>query len=207
MLRTYHDQDFAACVEIVNQVWGFDQKFTPPALSTLFKEMYTGVSLAASNFYRVVEEDGQVVGFLFARCGADALYRNAYSGSVGVLRFFYRLLTTRGVSLKRKLYYVQIIVQHEMNRRAVEATRLNEANLLAVDPRTQGKGYGRLLMDAYITQCRVLQVTRITLETDKESNYGFFQHYGFTVKGEFYSPLQQAYTGASGDSFVYELKL
>lgn len=207
MLRTYTDRDFAACVALVNTVWNFDARFKPPALSALFKEMYVGVSLAASNFYQVVEEDGRVVGFLFAKGGAGSLYHNAYSGLTGIARFFYRLLTLRGAPMRRKVYYAGIIVQHEWNRRAVEATRANEAHLMAVDPSAQGKGYGRLLMDAYIAHCRAAQIGRITLETDRESNYGFFEHYGFTVKGEFYSPLQHAYTGTSGQSFVYELKL
>ncbi len=207
MIRTYTDYDFPACVEIVNQVWDFDRKFPPQPLSALFKQMYIGVSLAASNFCVVMEEDGRVIGFLFGKCGDDHLVRNEYSGMWGVVYYLYRLLAVRGATLKKKLYYARIIGVHEKNRRAVEPTRVNEANLLAVDPRIQGKGYGKALMNAYIAYCKTLQVTRITLETDKECNYGFFQHFGFTIKGTFYSPLQQEYSGTSGESYVYELKL
>lgn len=60
MIRKYKESDFLACVEIVNDVWNFDNKFKPRELSEFFKKIYTGGSLAASNYNVVVVEDGIV---------------------------------------------------------------------------------------------------------------------------------------------------
>lgn len=207
MFRTYVEQDFSACIEIVNVVWQFDKKFPPPPLSNLFKRMYTGGSLAASNFYIVREEENQVVGFLFGKCGDNPVYRNEYSGIWGNLRFLWQLFAVKDVPIKKKFRYVKIINAHEINRRKVEPSRINEVNLFAVDPAMQGKGYRKLLMSAYIAQCRTLHVSRVTLDTDAACNYRFYEQFGFTMKGRFYSPLQQEYSGSSGESYVYELNL
>jgi hypothetical protein len=44
-------------------------------------------------------------------------------------------------------------------------------------------------------------------ESDAESNYGFYEHLGFTIKGSFYSPLLQDFTNNEGKTYIYELML
>lgn len=205
MIRKFEKSDLDKCVEIVNDVWDFDSRFIPAQLSELFKRAYIGGSFSASNFAIVIEEDRIVKGFLFGKCGSRNLFKGEYGGIKGGLRFLLQLLFLKGVSLKKKLYYINILREHEKNRRKVEPTRENEVNLFAVTPKTQGKGYGKLLMNAFIDYSKNLNVNRVTLDTDKECNYGFYEHFGFKVKGEFYSPLQKEYSGKSGDSYVYEL--
>lgn len=207
MIREHTNKDFIRCVEIINTVWDFDSKFSPSQLSDLFKNVYVGGSLSASNYAIVVEENDIVQGFLFGKCGNENLIRNKYSGFFGQLKILYQLLFLNGISLKRKFYYLKIIGEHEKNRRIIEPSRENEVNLFAVDPNTQGKGYGKILMNYFIEICRKHNINRITLDTDKECNYGFYDHFGFKIKGEFYSPLQKEYSGKSGDSYVYELKI
>ena len=207
MLRDFNFNDFSSCVEIVNKVWDFDSRFHPAQLSELFKRVYVGSSLSASNYAVVVEEDLIVKGFLFGNCGKTNLFKNEYSGLSGSRRLLIELLFLKGVKLKKKLYYLDIIGEHEKNRRKIEPSRENEVNLFAVDPNTQGKGYGKTLMNSFIEFCKKQNVKRITLDTDKECNYGFYDHFGFKVKGEFYSPLQKEYSGKSGDSYIYELKI
>jgi GNAT superfamily N-acetyltransferase len=207
MLRNYEANDFIKCVEIINDVWDFDNRFKPEELSELFKKVYAGGSLAASNYAVVVEEEGVVKGFLFGKCGEENIFGGEYAGFKGSLRFLKQLFLVRGVSLKKKLYYLRILGEHEKNRREVESKRENEVNLFAVTSNTQGKGFGKLLMNSFINECKSKKVTRVTLDTDKECNYGFYDHFGFKVKGEFYSPLQKEYSGKSGESYVYELLL
>lgn len=206
MIREFRKDDFDKCVEIVNKVWDFN-RFHPQQLSELFKKVYVLSSLSASNFAIVVEENSNVQGFLFGNCGKKNLYKTEYSGLIGNLRFLAQLLLVKEVKLKKKLFYLDIIGAHEKNRRKIEPARENEVNLFAVAPNTQGKGYGKLLMNSFIDYCRKQNVSRITLDTDKECNYGFYDHFGFKIKGEFYSPLQKEYSGKSGDSYVYELKI
>jgi GNAT superfamily N-acetyltransferase len=207
MIRNYSHNDFSKCVEIVNKVWDFDSKFKPNQLADLFKKIYVSASLASSNFNIVIEEDGIVKGFLLGKCGNSILYENESSGLWGKLNLLFQLLSLKGVSFKKNLHYLKIIAQHEANRRKIEPDRNNEVNLFAVDPSSQGKGFGKLLMNTFLNHCKKLKVLRVTLDTDKECNYKFYQHFGFTIKGEFFSPLQKEYSFKSGVSYVYELKL
>ena len=207
MLRDYQTSDFDDCIAIVDQVWDFSNRFQPQSLVELFLKIYVGGSLAASNFAAVCEEEGIVKGFLFGNSGRLGLYETEYSGFWGNLAFLRQFLLLKGVPLKKKLFYLKIIGKHEQARTRIESSRDNEVNLFAVAPNTQGKGFGKLLMNEYITFCQNNNARRVTLETDKECNYKFYEHFGFTIKGEFYSALQKEYSGKSGDSFVYELIL
>lgn len=207
MIRDFTRQDFEKCMEIVNDVWDFDSRFKPEELSRLFKKVYTAGSLSASNFAIIVEEKNIVQGFLFGKCGDKNLFTSEYSGLTGTLKFLYHLFSLSGIRLKKKIYYLRIIIEHEKNRRKVEPRKENEVNLFAVNPRSQGRGYGKLLMNSFIEFCKKRNVERITLDTDKECNLGFYDYFGFKVKGQFYSPLQKEYSGKTGDSYVYELKL
>ena len=72
---------------------------------------------------------------------------------------------------------------------------------------SQGKGWGKQLMNGFISACRNKKIKRIVLETDKESNLDFYEHLGFKSIGTFYSPLLKEFSGLSGDTFIYELLL
>ncbi len=52
--------------------------------------------------------------------------------------------------------------KHEVNRLRAEMHRDNEVQLFAVSPASQGKGYGKALMEAYIRECKRLNVKRVT---------------------------------------------
>jgi GNAT superfamily N-acetyltransferase len=207
MLRDYQDRDFQECVELVNRVWEFDKHFFPAELADLFARVYTGGSIAASSILKVVEENSRVIGFLFGKVEGQKLYKNEYSGIRGQFRLLIRLFKIKSVSLKRKLGYLNKLNTHEINRRKIEPRKCSEVTLFVVDPDSQGKGWGKQLINEFISACKNQQKKRIVLETDKESNLGFYEHLGFESIGTFYSPLLKEFSGLSGDTFIYELLL
>ena len=80
-------------------------------------------------------------------------------------------------------------------------------NLFVVDPESQARGWGRKLINEFIDACKNENIERIVLETDSESNYGFYQHLGFRIKGSFHSPLLKEFSGNTGETYIYELPL
>ncbi len=78
MIREYSSSDYSRCREIVEEVWKFSDVFKPEQLADLFLDVYTGGSLAASNYALVIEEAGRVQGFLFGKCGSGN-NQNRYS--------------------------------------------------------------------------------------------------------------------------------
>ena len=207
MIRDYKEADFGDCLHLVNNVWDFDKHFSPPELSKFFQRIYTGSSLAGSNFLKVVEEDNQIKGFLFGKIENQALYKNEFSGIWRQLKVLFKLLRFKGVHFNRKLTYLKYINVHERNRRKAEPRKNSEITLFVVNSESQGKGFGKILLNEFISSCHKNNVKRIILETDQESNYGFYEHIGFKIKGRFYSPLLKEFSGGSGETFIYELEL
>jgi GNAT superfamily N-acetyltransferase len=207
VIRIFLDTDLQDCKNIVNKVWKFTNVFQSREQAELALDSYTGGSLAESNYATVIEENGKIVGFLFGKYGVRKPLKTKYSGLYGRLSLLARLLFIGKVSLAEKFQYLRLINVHETNRHKAKANRDNEVNLFAVDPNTQGKGYGKVLMEAFIQRCKDEKVQSVTLDTDKECNFRFYEHFGYKKVAEFYSPIQEKYTGTDGTSFVYELSL
>ena len=206
MIRDLQHKDISFCIDIINSIWDFDSRFLPQELSNLLKNYYIKGSLGDSNFAVVVTEDFNVRGFLFGRCGRAPCFKTEYSGLLGGFRFLWQLLSVRTVALSRKLHFLRIAYSHERNRKQIPVNKTNEVCLFAIGTSTQGKGYGKQLMNAFIDHCKKENASAVSLETDLSSNFGFYEHFGFELRGEFFSPLQMEYSGSSGKTFVYELR-
>jgi GNAT superfamily N-acetyltransferase len=96
---------------------------------------------------------------------------------------------------------------HDRNRQKVEPWESSEINLFVVDPESQGQGRGKKLINEFIAACKQTGVKRIVLETDEESNYGFYEHQGFRKDGSFFSSFLQEFSNESGETYIYELDL
>ncbi len=192
---------------IVDEAWGFSEHLQPPALAEFALRLYTAGSLAGSRFAAVTAGEHGVDALLFGRAGSGERFRTEFSGPSGRLRTLRTLLMLRGLTIGDKLGWIRDITRHESRRARIQPIGHGEVTLFAAAKAARGKGYGRRLMDAYVDHCRGLGIDRVTLETDVESSYGFYDHYGFSVVGEFVSPMNQRFSGGSGRSFVYELHL
>lgn len=207
MIREANPEDWNDCIAIVDEVWNVSQAFQPIELAERFLQIYTLGSLAGSNYAVVAEEDNRVVGFLFGKSATGELYRTKYSGVTGQLKVLFELLTIKQLKFRQKTGYLKMLNTHEMNRRKAEPDRSHEVNLFAVSPTQQGKGVGKELMRSFIAKCTTDGVTRVTLDTDEDCNYKFYDHFGYRKISEFYSPIQEMYSQKSGISYVYELKI
>ncbi len=62
----------------------------------------------------------------------------------------------------------------------------SEINLLIVDRKYRGKGYGRKLMDSYMRFCMEHELETAFLWTDLDCRYNFYEKYGFKLYETFY---------------------
>ncbi|MFW6366135.1 MAG: GNAT family N-acetyltransferase [Spirochaetota bacterium] len=207
MLRTVTPGDYEDCCAIVDRVWRFTSHFKPAQLAACFLDVYTLGSLAHSNFAAVLEEEHTVRGFLFGTRLHGKPVKTRFSGLLGGLTAFAELMLIRNVSVAQKFSIIAMINTHERNRLQAEAQRKYEVNLFAVDPACQGKGYGKILMNSYLDACRNDGIDSVTLDTDEDSNFRFYEHLGFFRSAEYYSPVQEMYSGTNGTSYVYKKDL
>lgn len=207
VIREYSENDYQACEDLVGRTWQFSEHFRPAGFCDAAKYAYTRSSVASSNFRRVVERDGQVVGFLFG-CNnqrpADLGLLRQLLLSSGMLR---RLLFVRGVRRGEKLALLRAISQHEVHRGRVEKRGASEINLFALDQDFQRKGLGRQLVTEFLDDCRRHGVRRVIVEVNVSQASDFYEKCGFAKIRDFVSPLHEMTAGKGSLAALYERHL
>lgn len=202
LLRGYRDSDYESCEALVNDAWKFDGNFKPQELSDVAKCMYTKGSVIGSNFRKVVEINGRVVGFIF---GLNEMSSKPKRGVLFGLSMLRRILCINGMSFKDKRQLFKAINTHEVNRSKIVDRGTSEIVLFVVDPNYQGVGNGKRLLSEFTTQCKNSGVKSIIVETNKLGASSFYEGVGFKYIGDFYSPLHE-YATKGGQACMYEYR-
>ena len=79
----------------------------------------------------------------------------------------------------------------------------NELILFFVASKARGRGLGRTLMERYIKYCQRQNYKSIILMTDTNSNFGFYEHYGFKRHHAVYSSLLEKTEADGTNCFSY----
>ncbi len=202
MLREYQCSDYESCESLVNSAWKFNSNFKPQELSNIAKCMYTKGSVIGSNFRRVIEIDGKVVGFIF---GLNEMLPKPERGIWFGLNILRRILCVKGMNFRDKKKLLGAINTHEVNRVKIVGRGRSEVVLFVIDPDHQGCGNGKRLLTEFIGQCRGSGVKSIIVETNKLGASSFYEGVGFQHVGNFYSPLHE-YATKGGQACMYEYR-
>lgn len=204
IIREYQNDDYQACEDLVERTWRFSEYFRPSGFCGVAKHMYTFGSVASSNFKRVIESDGRVVGFLFGRNEKKPL-------DFGILRqlglslaFLGRLLRVKQMSFGEKRAFLGVLNQHAVNRREVEKHNASEVCLFALDEAAQRQGFGRELLLQFLEDCKLSGVERVIVEVNVSQASGFYEKCGFIKIGDFVSPLHEIAAGKGSTAAMYE---
>ncbi len=200
LFRDYRDSDYESCEVLVSNAWKFDSNFKPQELSDVVKCMYTKGSVIGSNFRRVVEVNGKVVGFIFGLNEKSAKPKKGVLFGLSILR---RILCIKGMEFKEKKKLFVALNTHEANKSKVVDRRKSEITLFVVDPNYQGVGNGKRLLSEFITQCRSSGIQSIVVETNKFGASSFYENVGFKHIDNFDSPLHE-YATKDGQACMYE---
>lgn len=201
--RDYRDSDYPVCEALVNQAWEFDRHFAPPRFADLLKYLYTMGSVAAANFHRVMEVDGNVVGFIFGLNEHYPIPKHKLHSLPVRIGLLLKILFIRGMSLKRKFSTLNAFDTHDANRKKVIGQNKNEIVLFVVDSRFQGQGIGKRLLSEFLQYCRESGVQSVIVESNHSGAATFYQGAGFKHKGDFDSPLH-GFVTPEGQACVYE---
>lgn len=174
--RPYRTEDLDRCARIADQAWPLDQSIASPSDKPLIMKAYVELSYLMSDYSEVCCNENGVVGFIFCttvKRRASAAQRKALyklvkaflSGQYGRIKKRFRFL----VSYLLDLIKVAFLCRHFSS----------EVILFAVDNEDRGHGIGRRLMDHYIRYARRKKQKTICLYTDIESNWKFYEQYGF----------------------------
>lgn len=204
-LRPFRFTDLPKCYEIVALSFGISEVISPKALADDLAKLYVETSVTESSKAFGLEVDGDIVGFLFGRLPDEPLFRGRYSGLFGTLAIIGELLFLRNVSLAAKWAWLKNGIEHD--RRSPDLDNKCEVTLFAIAPAEQGLGGGRILLEAFIDHCIENGHSDLYLETDRASNFRFYAHLGFEQIDSFNSPIAAAFSGGSGETFVFHKSL
>ncbi|MCG7932643.1 MAG: GNAT family N-acetyltransferase [Candidatus Thiodiazotropha lotti] len=202
IIRPYKPSDYEFCEALVNQAWGFDEIFEPADLSALAKIIYTKGSLVSSNYRRVVEDDGRLVGFIF---GYNEFVGKPKGKLLFTLQILWRLLTVRGDRPEDTKSLIQAIQEHQKNRAAIVGQGRSEIVLFVVAEDYQGVGVGSSLWCGFESFCKSGSVREIIVETNRMGASGFYEKLGFELIADFDSPLHE-YATKGGQACMYEYR-
>ena len=200
--RDYKNSDYKSCEDLVNEAWQFDNIFKPQELSDITKCMYTKGSVIGSNFRRVVEINGKVVGFIF---GLNELSSKPEKGILFGLSILKRIFCVKGMRIREKIKLIKAINTHEINRSKIVDKRKSEIVLFVIDPAHQGIGNGKKLLSEFTTHCKNSGVKSIIVETNKLGASRFYEGVSFRHIGNFDSPLHE-YATKGGQASMYEYR-
>jgi len=198
LYRAYQKSDYSSCEKMVNHAWSFDTIFKPKSLCTLAKLLYTQGSIVNSNYKRVVEIDGKVVGFIFGR---NQKAKPPKRDILFHLKIVFQLLFVKSISPDKKTL-LQAIATHEKHKSEILTHQESEIVLFVIDESYQGKGYGTKLWQGFRDFCRHSNVTSIVVETNQLGASLFYEKLGFQYVNDFDSPLHEFAT-KGGQASIY----
>jgi ribosomal protein S18 acetylase RimI-like enzyme len=203
IIRFYRDSDYEYCESLVNKAWSFDEIFQPVELATLAKYLYTKGALVSSNYQRVVEHDGKVIGFIF---GYDNLARKPKGKLLFGLEILWKLNRVKCHASESKKKLVDAIGEHQKNRFAIVGRGRSEIVLFVIAKSYQRKGIGQLLWSDFRSYCEADGVETVIVETNKLGASSFYEKLGFRLVADFDSPLHELAT-KGGQAQMYEFSL
>jgi ribosomal protein S18 acetylase RimI-like enzyme len=203
IIRPYKESDYEFCEALVSQAWGFDAIFQTAELATLAKYLYTKGALISSNYRRVIEHGGRLVGFVF---GYNEFSAKPRGKLLFTLRILWRLLMLGGENTVAKNRLMQAITEHQRNRTAIVGQGRSEIVLFVVAENYQGMGIGRNLWSGFKSYCASDSVREIIVETNRQGASGFYERMGFELIADFDSPLHE-YASKNGQACMYEYRI
>lgn len=199
-IRDYKRSDYRACEALVNQAWKFDTNFRPQALSEIAKTIYTKGSLLNSNFQKVIEKEGKVIGLLFGLNENEQKRKSDFLFGLNILR---RIFFIKGLPFKEKTQLVKSLNRHVSNRAKVVEHGKSEVILFVIDASFQKQGLGKRLLTEFVDMCKTSDVDSIIVETNTGEASKFYKKMGFKLIDYFDSPLH-SYVTRKGKACMYQ---
>ncbi len=177
--RPFRKRDLPALIKLCETAWDYRDYTSDEKTRMSLVKLDAVASLAGADYIRVASRGNRLVGVLIGSS------RSPVSGFRNVTY----LIRTWLLVLKLLLFGddASNALQNFKNMEKVYKDLLgnrkkafdSEVVLFIVDPKTQGGGVGKRLMNDYLKHCKKHDMKKIFLYTDTSCNYGFYDYNGF----------------------------
>lgn len=199
IIKEFEQQHYGQCEELVNEAWHFDTIIADKCLSEIALRMYTKGSLCEGNMNLVALHQNKVVGFLF---GLNALAKTKSRGKMKLALDAFFSFNFRKMDRGERDKFIKAVAIHNKNRAVLEPKNASEICLFVVSQALRGQDIGTRLWKKFRDACVASGVQRIQVETNKLGASSYYEKQGFTLVGNFYSPLHELAT-PGGQACMY----
>mgnify|MGYP000342020865 CR=1 FL=1 len=198
--RPYRPKDLDRCTDLAKEAWPIISRVADDQNALPFMRAYVKHNLALSDYAEVCCDGDRVLGFLMGytkkqkhtpeqKRENSRIFRDVVRGRYGRVKKQRRLLLSLIISAVK----VEILC----------ARFDGEVLLFVVDEAYRGHGIGRAMLDRFLRYAAGQGLKTVYLSTDTESNWRFYERYGFTKYRDFYDNGLSVMTGKRMKSFIY----
>lgn len=206
--RRYSGRDFSRCTELSAGAWPITRLAVRDDLGMKrLLNCYTRTAVLSSTWHEVALCEGKVAGFLFGRinrrCGI--LHKIRMQIYMPCIALYFLLLVQR--RMKDPSLFMSKFIETEGEARRSGKGFDGEVVLFVVDDAYRGRGIGRQLMNRFLAHAGESGAGVIYLYTDVESNWRFYEHYGYQLHATFNDPFVSYLRGEKLTGSVYKYRL
>ncbi len=208
-VRSFEKEDLDFCEKCVKDTWNLDKwiKNTgKPFLDRAYAEHYVSLS----NHLQILEENGKPEGFIFCRMHnltfSEKIHGKSTTLKLG-LKIWNNLLLGHFGNRRKALTKLRetTSISPEIAKREKEFDAV--VNLFMINSGNRGKGFGKLLLNNFINECKENDIKTIGLFTDSESDYGFYTQFGFVKYSGFNNDQLKPMEDGSENCIILRLVL
>jgi GNAT superfamily N-acetyltransferase len=188
-IRDYLPSDYSGCEALVEEAWAFSRLFPAPELGRWALRLYTRGPVLGSNYRKVVEIDGEVVGFLFGWNAARKPSSGLLERVAANVAFLAGLACLRRTPIRLKRELLGKLMRHEAARDRIEKRGCSEVHLFVIGAAHRKLGLGRRLLRDFEEDCRSVGAGRLIVEVNLAQAAEFYERCGYGQVGAFESPL------------------
>jgi len=174
--RPYKTEDLDRCARIADQAWPLDQSIVSASDKPLIMKAYVELSYHMSDYSEVCCNDNGAVGFIFC---TTVRRRASISQRKALHKLLKAFLAGHYGRINRPFTFLLSFIMNLLKVEFLCRKFTSEVILFAVDNDVRGHGIGRKLMDRYIRYAQRKKQKTVCLYTDIESNWRFYEDYGF----------------------------
>jgi GNAT superfamily N-acetyltransferase len=173
--RQWDQGDVEACVDVAFDAWPESAR----RVSREFLRHEIQVARRGSTWAQTVTAGGRPVGLIFGRLNRDFRFADRLRQLYWELKS-YALIALGVIGLSgNRFTFLRKLISDAINVRRIQPPADGEITFVMLDPAYHGRGIGKRLVENFLAAARQNGAKRLTLVTDEESNWRFYEHLGW----------------------------
>lgn len=201
--RPFSMNDIDCCAELAVDAWPIASLITEKEKTHHLMRAYVQLSLILSDYAEVCCNNDSVIGFLFGSIRKSIPNFNKRCES---LKLLWGFITGKYGKIRKRFRFLGCFVLNLLIVEILCWKLDSEVELFVVNKEFRGQGIGKTLLDHFVYKAKEQNMKTVYLFTDIESNYNFYERYGFMKYKNFYDCELSLLKNRKVTSFIYYLE-